>query len=323
MQGPLTVPIEVILNIAGFLAGDNNFGSLFNFSMMNKRVRQECLPTCFETLVPRKNDEWMMIFKEAMSGVIPSEWRFCKYVFLPRPLVCLHMLIHHASDRYVFLPYDLFYRPMHHLFPNIRIGFTVGWAGSEFVSSGSSDSARYTPFTAKVALHRPVSVEMLSSLLRYPHFWNVADEISESHPRTIQAINKITVTGTGALFGGPSDHPIFDENVTQTLELEWSAFASIPRAIHTFVELARLAPVKPKAITCQESVKEVSSQAIEVHIREGPFVSAWIEGVSDGSTYTIQADYVTCHFSVIGIYRSTARYTCASRSRQRSRAHKV
>lgn len=39
------------MNIAGFLAGNDSYGTLLNFSLMSKRLRQESIPTLYETVI--------------------------------------------------------------------------------------------------------------------------------------------------------------------------------------------------------------------------------------------------------------------------------
>jgi hypothetical protein len=72
--------MEIIVNIAGFLAGANNYGTLMNLSMMSKRVREECLPTCFETFIPAHTDDLMRTLKVfGWQGYPqPPHWYLCR-----------------------------------------------------------------------------------------------------------------------------------------------------------------------------------------------------------------------------------------------------
>jgi hypothetical protein len=44
------MPLEILLNIAGFVAGSNNYGTLLNFSLVSKLIREEIKPVLYETM---------------------------------------------------------------------------------------------------------------------------------------------------------------------------------------------------------------------------------------------------------------------------------
>lgn len=44
------MPLEILLNIAGFMAGANNYGTLLNFSLVSKLIREEVKPVLYETM---------------------------------------------------------------------------------------------------------------------------------------------------------------------------------------------------------------------------------------------------------------------------------
>lgn len=74
-----SVPLEIIANIASFLAGSNSFRTLMSFSVMNKRIRQECAPMCYETIIMPDTNYWALRLKRVITGDPPPEaWKWCK-----------------------------------------------------------------------------------------------------------------------------------------------------------------------------------------------------------------------------------------------------
>lgn len=49
-QGPASMPLELLLNIAGFVAGANDYGTLLDFSLLSKVIHQEFKPVLYETM---------------------------------------------------------------------------------------------------------------------------------------------------------------------------------------------------------------------------------------------------------------------------------
>jgi hypothetical protein len=49
-QGPASMPLEILLTIAEFVAGSNNNRTLLNFSLMSKLIREEVKPVLYETM---------------------------------------------------------------------------------------------------------------------------------------------------------------------------------------------------------------------------------------------------------------------------------
>jgi hypothetical protein len=50
LQGPASIPLELLLNIAGFVAGANEYGTLLDFSLLSKVIHQEFKPVLYETM---------------------------------------------------------------------------------------------------------------------------------------------------------------------------------------------------------------------------------------------------------------------------------
>jgi hypothetical protein len=44
------MPLEILLTVAGFVAGANNYGTLLNFSLVSKLIREEIKPVLYETM---------------------------------------------------------------------------------------------------------------------------------------------------------------------------------------------------------------------------------------------------------------------------------
>lgn len=44
------MPLEILLTITGFIAGANNYGTLLNFSLVSKLIREELKPVLYETM---------------------------------------------------------------------------------------------------------------------------------------------------------------------------------------------------------------------------------------------------------------------------------
>jgi hypothetical protein len=90
-QNPVSIPLEVITIIADFLAGSNSFGTLFNLSLANKQVRQECVPIFYETMIIPDTNLWALRMKKAIIGGdnLPKEWQWCRSGHLPNmPTSC-------------------------------------------------------------------------------------------------------------------------------------------------------------------------------------------------------------------------------------------
>lgn len=51
VQGPATLPLDILLNIAAFVAGDNNYGTLLNFCLVSKCIKEDMKPIFYETRV--------------------------------------------------------------------------------------------------------------------------------------------------------------------------------------------------------------------------------------------------------------------------------
>lgn len=49
-QGPASMPLEILLNIGGYVAGANDYGTLLNFSLVSKIIHEEFRPVPYETM---------------------------------------------------------------------------------------------------------------------------------------------------------------------------------------------------------------------------------------------------------------------------------
>ncbi|KAJ9100756.1 hypothetical protein QFC19_005495 [Naganishia cerealis] len=69
VQSPASLPLELLSNVAGFIAGGNNYGTLINFSLMSNRMWQETLPTLFETVVWNRDLQVKLINTLTMASL--------------------------------------------------------------------------------------------------------------------------------------------------------------------------------------------------------------------------------------------------------------
>lgn len=49
-QGPAKLPLEILLNIARFVVGNNDYGTMLSFSLMSKCIREETKAVFYETV---------------------------------------------------------------------------------------------------------------------------------------------------------------------------------------------------------------------------------------------------------------------------------
>lgn len=103
------------------------------------------------------------------------------------------------------------------------------------------DPACYSSFTAQVVLYRPVPAELLSALLRYPQRWKWEDHEGIERPRSIQAINSVTIEAHGAILRtGLREVRLVNRNLVQSLRVGWKAQTSVRDASGTFRALGGL-----------------------------------------------------------------------------------
>jgi hypothetical protein len=78
-QPCFALPLEVIVIIAGFLAGSNNYGTLASLCVCSQLVQQECQATLYETVIC--NDYWNEEFKRcsAPPSLVPKTWKYIRY----------------------------------------------------------------------------------------------------------------------------------------------------------------------------------------------------------------------------------------------------
>lgn len=81
-QPPLSLPLEIITTIAGFVAGNNDFGTLASLCVTSRLLKAECERIWIETVVWSHKgplDENMK--KGQDTQVFPESWRHIRYAF--------------------------------------------------------------------------------------------------------------------------------------------------------------------------------------------------------------------------------------------------
>jgi hypothetical protein len=76
LQGPAKLPLEIILIIAGFAAGNNDYGTLLSLHVMSKRIKQETTPVFYETVLEPDID-YLQRNSESKLGL--EVYRFTRY----------------------------------------------------------------------------------------------------------------------------------------------------------------------------------------------------------------------------------------------------
>lgn len=71
------LPLELLVSIACFLAGDNLYGTLLALCMTSKCIREETRPVLYETV--EMNDPEVLYSEEEE----PHDYRYTKYVRTP------------------------------------------------------------------------------------------------------------------------------------------------------------------------------------------------------------------------------------------------
>jgi hypothetical protein len=74
------LPIEILLNIAGFIAGNNDYGTLLAFCMASKQIQEETKSTFYETVL-EPDTKYLLSKPGARLGL--DAYRFTKYVLPP------------------------------------------------------------------------------------------------------------------------------------------------------------------------------------------------------------------------------------------------
>lgn len=76
----MKLPIEILLNIAGFIAGSNDYGTLLAFCMTSKQIQEETKSTFYETVL---EPDTMYLLSESGARLGLDVYRFTKYVRPP------------------------------------------------------------------------------------------------------------------------------------------------------------------------------------------------------------------------------------------------
>lgn len=76
LQGPAKLPLEILLSIAGFVAGNNDYGTLLSLHIMSKRFKEETTPLFYETVL-EPDIEYLCRKPESKLGL--EVYRFTRY----------------------------------------------------------------------------------------------------------------------------------------------------------------------------------------------------------------------------------------------------
>lgn len=76
-QGLAKLPLDILLNIAGFVAGSNHYGTLLAFCYMSKRIKKETESIFYETVLISEVED---LHRESGSQKLLNTYRFTKYV---------------------------------------------------------------------------------------------------------------------------------------------------------------------------------------------------------------------------------------------------
>lgn len=100
-QGPAKLPLEILLLVAGFVAGDNNYGTLLSFCLMSSRIREETKSVLYETIMPSE-------YQRLLDGVPTQQYfetcRYTRYVMSIKASMKLTFILTGSSTRGAPIP---------------------------------------------------------------------------------------------------------------------------------------------------------------------------------------------------------------------------
>ncbi|KAJ9091841.1 hypothetical protein QFC20_007526 [Naganishia adeliensis] len=148
ISGPATLPLEILLNIAAFVAGDNNYGTLLNFCLVSKCIKEEMKPIFYETTV--FNDPLDILLQNGTSK-FGDVYDLTRYV---KQYDSCSTGTDAVLKRFVYVTkYD-----------------DVA-AAAQIFPNRTTDKEDYTSFQAQLSLTHPVRIDTLTSLMAYPVKW--------------------------------------------------------------------------------------------------------------------------------------------------------
>ncbi|KAJ9113051.1 hypothetical protein QFC22_006147 [Naganishia vaughanmartiniae] len=155
VSGGPRLPMELLITIAGFLAGSNAYGSLANFNLASKAVRTETRPVLNETMMlDSKEYGWIQRYeldqdeKEIFRGTSTSQhesWRQVKYVVVRKSV--------DEAESDPDLSQTLFHKGSR-LFPNLQAILKYGLDQREILH-----------------IRKPTSRDTLTNFLKIPLWW--------------------------------------------------------------------------------------------------------------------------------------------------------
>ncbi|KAJ9117677.1 hypothetical protein QFC24_006391 [Naganishia onofrii] len=176
------LPLELHYLIAQYVASDNKFASLANYSSVCRVVRQELKSILFETVV--RGEKGSNKFPEDVRMV--SLFKGTKYLIVPESC--------RWEDR------D---------FPNLVVAITICHP-----TSSANEQERQSSRTG-IRILKPVHIATLSDLLRIPLIRSLVDgDGGVPRYRLVEGINAITVDALGKVFGDQTVHNSSDTSKT-------------------------------------------------------------------------------------------------------------
>ncbi|KAJ9120574.1 hypothetical protein QFC22_002503 [Naganishia vaughanmartiniae] len=177
LSGPASLPLELLINIAGFVAGNDSYGTLLNLSLMSKRLRKETIPTLYETII--WNSKGYLYFDKhvrnsRMSG--QSDYIHTKFIY---------------TTGNQFLDAKA-------LFRSLRL--QIHRSHSTLLDRHDEDRQRRdgTLFTGYLTIYQPIHVDTITSLLRTPFCWT-HERAAEKRFSPIIGISRVDIHRDAAI----------------------------------------------------------------------------------------------------------------------------
>ncbi|KAJ9097774.1 hypothetical protein QFC20_006120 [Naganishia adeliensis] len=151
---PLILPVKSLANIAGFLAGDNDYVTLANFSSTSRLVSSALSSTLYETVL--WNEALNTRMKSAQAdGIYPPKWKYIRFIVVDQ-----HFWQHEPNS-------------VDAAFPNLRACIVKR---KHFPYQRSNGEGSPPQYTVNLEVMKDTTLASLSSILRHPLRWFLAGE---------------------------------------------------------------------------------------------------------------------------------------------------
>ncbi|KAJ9095217.1 hypothetical protein QFC20_006694 [Naganishia adeliensis] len=235
ISGPATLPLEILLSIAAFVAGDNNYGTLLNFCLVSKCLKEEMKPIFYETTVFNGPLDILLQNGTSKFGDVYDLTRYVKQYD------SCSTGIDAVLKRFVYV--TKYSQLAQEVFPNARATFVLLPRARTDWGQRTTDKEDYTFFQAQLSLTHPVRMDTLTSLIAYPVKW----VFGESKYSLIKGVTSIDLKGNGALLatGSTEDETAF-RNLVPRCMISTSNLTRHRNLEDSIPQLARFVPVVPK-----------------------------------------------------------------------------